>query len=58
MNTWHYLTKICILKDLEQPDRLNQWGSRGRELIAVQKLGQLTDTQLEWLLVFRQLQSQ
>ena len=56
MDTWHYLTKICTLKDLEPPDKLNQWGDRGWELIAFKRLGQLTDTRLERLLVFKQRQ--
>jgi len=56
MDRWHYFTKICTLKELEQPDRLNQWGDMGWELIAVERLGELSDTRLEWLLVFKQLQ--
>ena len=57
MDTWHYLTKVCTLKDLEDSDRLNKWGDMGWEPIAVERLGELSDTRLEWVLVFKQLQS-
>jgi hypothetical protein len=57
MDTWHYLTKICTLKDLEDTDKLNKWGDMGWELVAMEKLGELSDTRLEWVLVFKQLQN-
>jgi len=57
MDTWHYLTKICTLRDLEHHDKLNDLGDIGWELIAVERLGELSDTRLEWLLVFKQLQT-
>jgi hypothetical protein len=58
MDTWHYLAKIFTLRDLEHPDKLNELGDGGWELIAVEKLGALNDTQLEWLLVFKRRQTQ
>jgi len=57
MDTWHYLTKICTLRDLEDTDRLNKWGDMGWELVAVERLGELSDTRLEWLLVLKQRQA-
>lgn len=57
MDKWHYLTKIYTLKDLEDSAKLNKWGDMGWELVAVERLGELSDTRLEWLLVFKQLQS-
>jgi len=57
MDKWHYLTKVCTLKDLEDTDKLNKFGEMGWELVAVERLGELADTRLEWMLVFKQLQS-
>jgi hypothetical protein len=57
MDTWHYLTKICTLKDLEDTEKLNKWGDMGWELAAIERLGELSDTRLEWVLVFKQLQT-
>ena len=58
MDRWHYLTKICTLKDLEDPTKLNRWGDVGWELVGIERLGELSDTRLEWLLIFKQRQTQ
>lgn len=57
MDTWHYLTKICSLKDLEDAEKLNKWGDMGWELAAIERLGELSATRLEWVVVFKQLQT-
>lgn len=57
MGKWHYLTRICTLKDLEDADKMNKWGDMGWELVAIERLGESSDTRLEWLLVFKQLQT-
>ncbi len=58
MDRWHYLAKIFTLRDLEHPGKLNEMGDAGWELVAVERLSALSDTQLEWLLVFKQRQTQ
>jgi hypothetical protein len=57
MDKWHYFAKICTLRDLERPHKLDDLGDAGWELVAVERLGTLNDTQLEWLLVFKQRQT-
>ncbi len=57
MDTWHYLAKISTLRDLEHPHKLDELGDAGWELVAIERLGESNDTQLEWLLVFKQLQT-
>ena len=57
MDTWHYLVEIWTLKDMEHPNKLNDLGDIGWELIAIEKLSGSNDTRLEWLLVFKQLQT-
>lgn len=57
MDKWHYLTRICTLRDLEHLRKLDELGDAGWELVAVERLAELSDTRLEWLLVFKRRQT-
>ncbi len=55
MDTWHYHAEICTLEDLLHPDRLNDLGDLGWELIAIERIKDTQPKQSKWLVVFKKL---
>jgi len=51
MDTWHYHCEIVTMDDMLKPDRLNELGDIGWELITVKRI----EGKSTWLLVFKKL---
>ena len=50
MDTWHYTSEEITLDDLAHPDRLNDLGGLGFELITIEKI---KTNPLRWIAVFK-----
>jgi hypothetical protein len=50
MDRWHYHIGTITIEDMRHPDRLNELGDSGWELIEVERL---QDKPRKWLVVFK-----
>jgi len=54
MSQWHYHIEKYTLKELADPDYLNELGEQGWELVCLKRLsGTQSGIQMKWLAVFK-----